>query len=341
MRQKIGCETPRGTMKRGIWIGSLTLIAITLGLLNYLFRPLLRYPEPATLRCAGEARGRIAPLEEPRRIYGLGLSYAGHIAESPGLWEPGQPPVFEKRKRSINRSNQLPYPDRRALFEAAARVDPEHAEALDAKVGPIDPLLDYEVEIGLVVLEPIERKSLTDPDFAPPLGFFVANDITARILIGMAPDFVSTVDYLAEGKGLAGFLPLGDRQWTPLQPGVDLWPCVELITEVNGDTRQRSPSSDIIAGPREILLAVAESFGLMGFEPGDWVLTGTPGGVAMQTPGWIQRGLALLDPNAATKVAAMSENAASGRFLSPGDEVVVRAGFLGESRVRVVAVEPD
>lgn len=314
----------------------IVFFAIVVGLWLYLFRPYLSYPEPAALTCLEPSQGRFEPLGEPNVVYGLGLSYAGHIAESPGLYEPdAPPPIFKKRAHSVNRGDEAPYPTRASLLAAAANVDPKHAEALAAELSEIPPLVDYEVEVGIAVLEPTRVDALRDPTFAPPIGFFVANDLTARILIGMAPDFASTVAFLAEGKGLEGFLPVGDQLWIPNTPVRDGWVCVDLETEVNGTLRQSAPSANIILTPREILLGVAEEFDLTTFEPNDWVVTGTPPGVALQTPGWLQRALALVDPPATLKVGAMAGNDTPGTFLTRGDEVVVRAGFLGQKSVTI------
>ncbi len=325
-------------MKRAVAAGGGILLLALVGLWLYLTRPFLSYPAPANLTCLEPTEGHFEPLGEPKTVYGLGLSYAGHIAESPGLYDPDAgPPVFRKRPHAVNRTKEIPYPDRDALLAGAARVDAAHAASLGESVGGIPALLDYEVEIGIAVLEPIATSSLREPAFAPPIGFFVANDVTARILIAMAPDFARTVEYLAEGKSLPGFLPVGDRMWIPDVHQTNGWTCVDLITEVNGERRQDSPSADIIVSPREILLGVAKRFDLAGFEPGDWVITGTPPGVALQTPGWMQRALALVDPSAATKIDAMAGSADDGGFLTPGDSVVVRAGFLGAKTSRVTA----
>lgn len=325
-------------MKRGLTIAGGIVLLTLAGLWLHLTRPFLTYPEPADVTCLDPREGRFAPLGEPGVVYGLGLSYAGHIAESPGLYDPETgPPVFRKRPHTVNRTNEIPFPDRATLLAGAANLDALHAATLDENLSDLPPLLDYEVEVGIAVLEPIAKTSLRDPAFAPPVGFFVANDVTARILIGMSPDFASTVDYLAEGKGLPGFLPVGERMWVPSVHHESGWVCVELVTEVNGAIRQSASSADIILAPREILLRVADRFDLTGFEPNDWVITGTPAGVALQTPGWIQRALALVDPSAEIKVGAMAASADDGAFLAPGDTVVVRAGFLGEKRSTVTA----
>jgi 2-keto-4-pentenoate hydratase/2-oxohepta-3-ene-1,7-dioic acid hydratase in catechol pathway len=153
----------------------------------------------------------------------------------------------------------------------------------------------------------------------------------------MAPNVASTVDYLAEGKSLPGFLPVGDRVWIPSRAVADSWLCVELRTEVNGEVRQSASSSDIVVGPREILAGVAERLGLAGFQAGDWIITGTPPGVASQVPGWIQRVLVLIDPGAEMKLDFMIGGSASDpAYLRPGDAVTVSAGLLGSKTSRIV-----
>ena len=317
-------------MKRALTFLLVLSIAGVLGLGLFLFRPFLSYPTPAPLQCVSEEAGALRPLGEPHRVFGLGLSFAGHIAESPGLYDPeAGPPIFQKRARTVNRTDDVPYPSRADLLEAASRIDPEHARQMDQQIGELPALLDYEVEIGLVALEDFPASDLTNPDFAPPLGYFVANDLTARVLIGLAPTVAETVSYLVEGKGLDGFLPVGDQMFVPEHPQPGSWVCVEMKTEVNGEIRQQASSTDIIYSPREILRAIAERQGVQVFEAGDWVITGTPPGVALQTAGWLQRAMLLFDPPAQTKVSAMAQGAEGSGFLQPGDRVRVSAGFLG------------
>jgi len=312
-----------------------TLIAVLGSVLAlYLFRPFLVLPSPANVACLDPSAGRFVPLPEPREVYGLGLSYAGHIAESPGLYEPGEPPpVFRKGQRSVNRTGEIPVPDRGVVLETLSALDSKNATALARRFEEIPLLLDYEVEIGLAVLEGFEVSALQARSFVPPLGYFVSNDVTARIFLGMAPGFDRTVAYLAAGKSLPGFLPVGSTLWVPSAAGPDSWVCVELETRVNGELRQHASSSDIILLPREILVAVASRFALDRFEQGDWIVTGTPPGVSMQTPGWQQRLVRLLDPAAETKVEQMAGSAM--QFLRPGDRVTVSAGFLGEKTSQV------
>ena len=315
------------------------LLILGLGSLGlYLFRPFLDYPKPAELVCLDPSEGHFEPLRPPGQVYGLGLSYAGHIAEAPGLYNPGEGPLaFRKHVHAVNYSDEIVYPSREALLQAVRNLDPLHAENLSEAFAEIPALLDYEVEVGLQVLEDISRSNLARSEYSPPVGYFVANDITARVLLGMPPEFSGTVAYLAEGKGLPGFLPVGDRVWVPTEAGPDSWLCVELRTEVNGEVRQSASSSDIVAGPREVLAGVADAFALEGFRAGDWVITGTPPGVASQVPGWIQRGLSLVDPSAETKLGFMIGGSAfDPAYLQPGDVVTVSAGVLGDKTSRIV-----
>jgi 2-keto-4-pentenoate hydratase/2-oxohepta-3-ene-1,7-dioic acid hydratase in catechol pathway len=185
------------------------LFASAMALGVFLFRPFLEYPLPAKLTCLDASAGVGQPLGDPGDVYGLGLSYAGHIAESPGLYDPESgPPIFRKRLQAVNQSDEIVYPSREVLLQGVRQIDTAHADKIAAHFPEIPALLDYEVEIGLKVLSNISLRDLRLADFAPPVGYFVANDITARILIGMAPRFEQTIAYLAEGKGLPGFLPI-------------------------------------------------------------------------------------------------------------------------------------
>ena len=311
------------------------LAASGLWLANYLFRPFLRLPGPAAMTCLS-SEGTYRPLGKPGTVYGLGLSYAGHIAESPGLYDADAgPPVFVKGPRTLLAGETLPYPTRADLLAAASELDPVHAAALGQDADTIPTLLDYEVEVGLLLLDDVDVTSLDDPSFIPPLGYFVANDITARILLAMAPDVGQTVDYLVAGKNMAGFLAVGERAWVPADPAPDAGPCVDLVTTVNGERRQDSNFADIIVTPKEILRIVSQRLDLARFAAGDWIITGTPPGVAAQVPAWQQRLMVLVDPPASVKLRLMSRADASGRYLKPGDTVVVSAGHLGARTVRV------
>jgi 2-keto-4-pentenoate hydratase/2-oxohepta-3-ene-1,7-dioic acid hydratase in catechol pathway len=313
----------------------LGLAALLLWLGNALLRPFQTLPQPARMTCLPETGSR-RPLGAPATIYGLGLSFAGHIAESPGLYDPETgPPVFVKRPRTVGGGDVVRMPTRADLLAAVGELDAAHAAELGTAFETMPALLDYEVEVGLVVLSSFETARLEDPAFVPPLGYFVANDVTARILIATAPDVAHVVEYLAAGKSLPGFLPVGDTAWIPDTATPDAGPCVRLVTEVNGERRQDASFTDIILTPKQILAEVARQRHLTAFAARDWIITGTPPGVAAQVPAWQQRLMVLLDPPASLKVRLMAGAAANPRYLRPGDRVTVSAGHLGTRTVRI------
>ena len=63
--------------------------------------------------------------------------------------------------------------------------------------------------MGLVVLDGFEVTALDDPSFVPSLGYFVSNDVTARIFLAMAPEFRSDGCVSRCGKEPAGLPPGG------------------------------------------------------------------------------------------------------------------------------------
>jgi acylpyruvate hydrolase len=77
----------------------------------------------------------------------------------------------------------------------------------------------------------------------------------------------------------------------------------EITCEVNGETMQRAFTDDLVFTPTDLVSYVSS---IVPLEPGDLLLTGTPGGV----------GFALTPP----------------RFLNHGDEVVTRVAGIGECR---------
>ena len=96
----------------------------------------------------------LAPVQRPRAIFGIGLNYAAHAAES-GKDLPEQPMVFMKLPRSS--------------------VSPNGTVEVPAAAGK---RLDYEVEL-VVVLGAENRIA----------GYAVANDLSARDLQGREPQW--------------------------------------------------------------------------------------------------------------------------------------------------------
>jgi 2-keto-4-pentenoate hydratase/2-oxohepta-3-ene-1,7-dioic acid hydratase in catechol pathway len=192
-------------------------------------------------------------------------------------------------------------------------------------------LLDYEVELGFVLLEDVDLGALPSrPELLARSAFFVANDVTDRepILVHKALSGPGTG--FVDAKGQPGFLPLGP--W--LVRGTELFAAqracgadgLGLRLEVDEGqgfgVRQDATTAAMILEPPAFLarigeevardgprtpmplrrvdpwryypMAVAGERGRLGLPAGSLVLTGTPEGVALQAPsplGVIARGL--------------------------------------------------
>ena len=83
---------------------SIALAIVAFGLFAwYLFRPLSVIPIPAQFECLNLEDGAFIPLDSfSGKIYGMGLTYAGHIKETASDFDPDiDPPVFIKPYHTI------------------------------------------------------------------------------------------------------------------------------------------------------------------------------------------------------------------------------------------------
>ncbi|KPK16183.1 MAG: hypothetical protein AMJ62_06790, partial [Myxococcales bacterium SG8_38] len=292
--------------------------------------------KPATLQCYDLGNGSYVPLEAPPQAFGIGLSYAGHIEETASAFDPeAMPPVFRKDPRALVRTDAtVAMPDTDALCETADSVEPGLGETLRRKYDAISPLLDYEVEMGLVLLEDIDPRSLDDAGFVPRLGFFIANDLSARTLAILGDGQPNPHDYWGASKSFPGFMPVADRAWVPNEAKQDTIPCVVIETIVNGEVRQTQSTDDLIYTPRQMLRFIQTKYPETPLEKGTIVLTGTPGGVAMKTPRWLVRLSGLLGLSRFTKLEAKLGSDTTA-FLKPRDQVVARGKGLGKVTIRI------
>jgi 2-keto-4-pentenoate hydratase/2-oxohepta-3-ene-1,7-dioic acid hydratase in catechol pathway len=102
------------------------------------------------------------------------------------------------------------------------------------------------------------------------LGYTVGIDVTAR-------DLQRRDGQWTRGKGFDTFCPLGPWIETEFDPADAMITC-----RVNEELRQMASTRDMIFTVRN-LIAFASS--IMTLEPGDVILTGTPAGVGLLTPG--------------------------------------------------------
>jgi len=174
-------------------------------------------------------------------------------------------------------------------------------------------LLDYEVELGIVIGTAItEPVTVTADTLADYVGaFVVANDVTAR-------DVQLPQGQWYKGKSYRTFCPVGPYLCVPDAGEVARWRELRLTLAVNGQKRQDSLAGDMVFQPAATLTEFSQ---LETFAVGDLLLTGTPGGVALQPPHKVvQRVLGLLPEDKRWQLFVTNQ-AKSSVYLKPGDIV--------------------
>lgn len=247
---------------------------------------------------AGAARSaRPVPIDEVRlmaptpdaRILCQGANYRSHMIESGMDPDRAFNMIFTKSTASLSG----PHDD---------IVRPAHVR-----------LLDYEVELGLVL-----RSSITGPTEVTGAtladhvgGFVVANDVSAR-------DVQLPQGQWYKGKSYRTFCPVGPYLVVPDPDEVARWSQLRLRLTVNGEVRQDSLAGDMVFGPAATLTELSQ---LEDLAPGDLILTGTPGGVALQPPPAPVQRIAGLLPEARRWQLFVTGQARSDAYLKPGDVV--------------------
>jgi 2-keto-4-pentenoate hydratase/2-oxohepta-3-ene-1,7-dioic acid hydratase in catechol pathway len=195
-------------------------------------------------------------------------------------------------------------------------------------------LLDYEVEMVLVLLEDIDPASLDDAGFTPQLGYFIGNDVSARTVAILREGQPNRSAYWGASKSFRGFMPVADHAWVPDEPKPNAIPCVVIETTVNGQLRQSESTEDLIYTPVRMLRFIHAQYPESPLGKGTMIFTGTPGGVAMTTPRWLARLSSLIGLSRFRKLNAKLHGDTT-RFLKPGDRVVARGQGLGKISILI------
>ncbi len=188
----------------------------------------------------------LAPVEAPR-VFGVGLNYVAHIAES-GARTPTTPLLFMKPSTSV--------------------------------IGPGDPivypvegkLVHFEAELAVVIGRG-GRRIAEAAALDHVLGYTLANDVSERVIQKTEMDQGA----LLVGKGFDGFCPLGPVIATGLDPTN-----IRLGARVNGEDRQASSTADLLFSVCDLVVYLSSAMTLL---PGDVIITGTPSGVGPIVPG--------------------------------------------------------
>jgi 2,4-didehydro-3-deoxy-L-rhamnonate hydrolase len=198
----------------------------------------------------GELR---APVPAPRQVFGIGLNYRSHAAES-GVEVPRVPATFTKFPASITG----PF----------------------AEVELPNDTVDWEVELVVVVGRRADRVAASS-GWSHVAGLTVGQDLSDRTLQFAAGGQFSL------GKSHRGFAPLGP--WVVTPDELDDRDDLALGCSIDGETVQDARTSDLVFGVRQL---VAELSAVVPLLPGDIVFTGTPAGVGVsrRPPRFLQPG---------------------------------------------------
>lgn len=218
-----------------------------------------------------------------------------------------------------------------------------------ANVSAGNALLDYEVELAWVTLDDVRDGS------APPrMGIILCNDYTDRdTLLGHIDVWnVVSGDGFTTGKSFPGYLPVGNLFVIPRDYRA-FAATRELVLDVNGDVRQRSPVSAQAWGIDKLLAETwkwrekrwdhhGRQVGLLADEnvlpARTMILSGTPAGTVFQDIGlaykakglaaWLLRGWNESLPTHVIHAYTRDPDVRA-RYLQPGDRVTIRVAGLG------------
>ena len=241
----------------------------------------------------------VSPVTAPCRVVAQMTNFASHTKDA-GL-NPETVPLTFFRKSSGSISGP---------FDEV--VKPEHVR-----------LLDYEVEIGLVIgREMPVGTEITEDNLADYVaGMVVTDDVSAR-------DVQLSKTQFYESKSYPTFTPVGPALVLLDADELKRFTDLRLTLSVNGEVRQDSTVADMIYQPVQALSALTC---FQRLDPGDLLLTGTPVGTALSAPPKPVEFIAAFLP-AATKWRLFFQAQAKNRkYLQDGD--VIEAGVATDDGV--------
>ncbi|MFD3924773.1 fumarylacetoacetate hydrolase family protein [Streptomyces sp. NPDC058614] len=250
----------------------------------------------------------LSPVTTPCRVVAQMVNYRSHARDS-GFTGDIPPAFFRKASGSVSGPGE-------------AIVRPSHVK-----------FLDYEAELGLVMGAPLPVGTVVEERDLPSYvaGLVITNDVSAR-------DVQLTKTQFYESKSYPTFTPTGP--YLALLEPEDFAHLLDLRLKlsVNGDLRQDRTLADMIVRPAQALTLLAR---FQTLDPGDLLLTGTPGGTALKAPPKPVEKLGALLPPALKWKAFFKTQARNPHYLHHGDQVTVTIATgdgridLGEQRTPV------
>jgi acylpyruvate hydrolase len=184
-----------------------------------------------------------APVPNPGKMICVGHNYREHIFEM-GREIPKFPVVFAKFSNTV--------------------IGPED----DIPFFPISEQLDYEAEFAFVIGKKARNVSQGEAlDYVA--GYTIVNDVTYRDIQRR------TIQWL-QGKTVEGSAPMGP--WLITSDELTDPSGLEVVLTVNGEERQNTNTANLVFSVQYLVEFLSN---LVTLEPGDVILTGTPGGVGV------------------------------------------------------------
>ena len=232
----------------------------------------------------------LSPVTTPCRVIAQMTNFASHVKDA-GL-DPKTIPLTFFRKSSASISGP---------FDPI--VKPGHVK-----------LLDYEVEIGLVIGRDIPVGTTISAQDLPDViaGLVITNDVSAR-------DIQLPQTQFYEAKSYPTFTPVGPALVLLDADELKRFGQLRLRLSVNGEERQNAVvDGDMMYRPLQALQSLTR---FQDLSAGDLILTGTPIGTALSAPPKPVEIISRLLPPAVKWKAFFKSQAANPKYLKNGDVV--------------------
>lgn len=246
----------------------------------------------ATTTVPLESLTLLSPVTKPCRVVAQMTNYVSHVRDA-GM-DPDSTPLTFFRKSSASISG--PYD---------SIVKPSHVR-----------LLDYEVEIGLVVGRDIAAGTTISGDLSDYIaGLVVTNDVSAR-------DIQLPQTQFYEAKSYPTFTPVGPALVLLDADELKRFGELRLRLRVNGEERQNAVvAGDMLYRPLQALTSLCR---FQDLSAGDLILTGTPVGTALTAPPKPVEMISRLLPPAVKWKIYFKGQARNPNYLKDGDRIEAR-----------------